>query len=285
MNLAPLIEHISTLADEAGKWTVSSEDAAALLGVDLVRYWRTVRDVQDRIAYGDAIDGWSQESVGDMVTVLERLFGPGAEEQMTRAGLFLPSALGIELIEELTFSARRMGAAHVVRADELTAMLRYTGGVRAAIEIYLDEYTDVDALVEGAAESFRVLRGMPPRGRETARLYLERMFVRHILDRRGLLTGLIERLRLEAARMGFVDPEERARGSASAGTATGSSRNGWARKVMGFDAANLTAEALRARYRALMMRHHPDVDPTGLERCKDVNAAYALLISELTAAP
>jgi hypothetical protein len=34
-----------------------------------------------------------------------------------------------------------------------------------------------------------------------------------------------------------------------------------------------------------MMRHHPDVDPTGLEKCKDVNAAYALLISELTAAP
>jgi hypothetical protein len=174
-----------------------------------------------------------------------------------------------------------MGAAHVVRAEELAAMIRYAGGVRPAIEIYLDEYADVDALVEGSAESFRLLRGLPPRGRDTARLYLERMFLRHILDRRGLLTGLIERLRLEAARMGFVDPEERARGSAGAGTAAGSSRNGWARKVMGFDDADLSAEALRARYRSLMMRHHPDVDPTGLERCKDVNAAYALLISEL----
>lgn len=285
MTLTPLIEHISTLADDEGRWSITSDEAAALLGVQLVKYWRTVRDVQDRIAYADAIDGWSQETVGDLVTVMERLFGPGAEGEMTRAGLFLPFALGIELIEELTFRARRMGAAHVVRADELTAMIRYTGGVRAAIEIYLDEYTDVDALVDGSAESFRVLRGMPPRGRDTARLYLERMFTRHIIDRRGLLTGLIERLRLEAARMGFVDPEERARGSASAGTASGSSRNGWARKVMGFDASGLTAEALRSRYRTLMMRHHPDVDPTGLERCKDVNAAYALLISELTAAP
>ena len=81
--------------------------------------------------------------------------------------------------------------------------------------------------------------------------------------------------------MGFVDPEERARGSASAGTAQGSSRNGWARKVMGFDGSRLTAEEIRFQYRKLMMRHHPDVDPTGLERCKDVNAAYALLISEL----
>jgi hypothetical protein len=29
-----------------------------------------------------------------------------------------------------------------------------------------------------------------------------------------------------------------------------------------------------------MMRHHPDVDPSGLERCKDVNVAYSLLIEE-----
>ena len=28
-----------------------------------------------------------------------------------------------------------------------------------------------------------------------------------------------------------------------------------------------------------MMRHHPDVDPSGLERCKDVNVAYTLLIA------
>jgi hypothetical protein len=102
MNLTPLIERISTLAEEAGQWSISSEDAAVLLGVDPVRYWRTVRDVQDRIAYPDAIDGWSQETVGDLVTVLERLFGPAAEKEMTRAGLFLSSTLGIELIEELT---------------------------------------------------------------------------------------------------------------------------------------------------------------------------------------
>jgi hypothetical protein len=28
-----------------------------------------------------------------------------------------------------------------------------------------------------------------------------------------------------------------------------------------------------------MMMHHPDVDPSGLERCKDVNVAYSLLIA------
>jgi hypothetical protein len=283
--MTALIDLLSERAQEDGTWAIAPEEVAALLGIDMVRFWRAVHDVQDRIALSDAIDGWTQETVGELVTVLERLLGAGPEEEMTRAGLFLPSMLGIELIEELTFRARRMGAAHELHGEELVAMLRHTGSVRAAIEIYLDEYTDVDALVDGSAESFRVLRGMPPRGRETARLYLARMFTRHILDRRGLLTGLIERLRLEAARLGFSDPEDRARASSTAGTARGSTRNAWARKVMGFDGSGLTAEALRARYRQLMMRHHPDVDPSGLERCKDVNAAYALLISDLTATP
>jgi DnaJ-class molecular chaperone len=53
---------------------------------------------------------------------------------------------------------------------------------------------------------------------------------------------------------------------------------------MGLPAGEATAEDLRGRYRALMMRHHPDVDPSGLEVCKDVNAAYALLISDITGA-
>jgi DnaJ-class molecular chaperone len=49
---------------------------------------------------------------------------------------------------------------------------------------------------------------------------------------------------------------------------------------MGFSQSPFTAESLRARYRELMMRHHPDADPNGLERCKDVNVAYSMLISE-----
>ena len=52
---------------------------------------------------------------------------------------------------------------------------------------------------------------------------------------------------------------------------------------MGFSQVPFTAEILRARYRELMMRHHPDADPSGLERCKDVNVAYSLLIAEAAA--
>jgi hypothetical protein len=277
-----LIELLSARADESGGWTISSEEVADILGIDQVPFWRAVHETRDRIAFADAIDGWSADSVGDLVTVLELLLGAGPEETMARAGLFVPHPLGIELTEELLFRARHLCAAHEVRVDELAAMLRYTGTVRGAIEIYLDTHVDLEALLDGCAESFRVLQGMPAAGRATARRYLQRMFARHVLDRRALLAGLEERLRLAAAQLGFIDAEDRARAGDEPGSGArqGPSRHAWARKVMGFTGQAVTPDALRARYRQLMMRHHPDVDPAGLERCKDVNVAYSLLIVE-----
>jgi hypothetical protein len=112
------------------------------------------------------------------------------------------------------------------------------------------------------------------------------MFARHILEERSLLAGLEERLRLAAASLGYGDPDDPRSGESRGGGTTRVSRNhAWAARVMGLQGNGHTAEDLRQCYRRLMMRYHPDVDPTGLERCKDINAAYALLISELALQP
>ena len=283
--LTALVERLAELTDDSGAWSISSEEVLALLGVDPVLFWRSVHGVRDRIGFADAIDGWSQDTAGDLVTVLESIYGHRAEEALTRAGLFIPWSLGVGLIEELLFRTRRLSAAHELRTDELEAMLRHTGSVRGAIEIYLDAHVDMDALIDGCADSFRIMEELPPVGTVTTAAWLRRMFARHVLDRRSLLVGLAERLRLAAALLGFIDPEDRARAQQAngAGGSGESPRRSWARKVMGFSQAAFTAETLRERYRQLMMRHHPDADPTGLERCKDVNIAYSLLISEAAA--
>jgi hypothetical protein len=290
-----LIERLCALSDPEGRWSISSKEVAELLAVEPVRFWRTVHQVQDRISFSEAIDGWTQDTVGDLVTVLESLLGPEAEGQMIRAGLFLPYALGVELLDEITFHARRLGAAHDPRLDELSAMLRHTGNVRAAIRIYLDEHVDLDELFRTGVESFLAFHELPSRARSTARRFLQKMIERHVLDRAGLLVGLVERLLLAAARLGYVDPElQPAAGGARAGGRDGRregrtaepagriDRRTWARRVMGVDGRSYSAADLRPLYRKLMMRHHPDVDPSGLEKCKDVNAAYAMLISDFT---
>ncbi|MGA2763280.1 MAG: J domain-containing protein [Spirochaetia bacterium] len=285
LHLTALIERLCQLADDEGCWSIRSEEVAELLGIKPVPFWRAVAGLKDRISLSEAIDGWTQDSVGDLVTLLERLAVDGAEKEMTRAGLFLPYTLGIELAEELMFHARTRGAAHVVRLEELAGMLRHTANVRAAVGIYLDEHTDLEALLDAAVESFQALHGLPPLSRSTARRSLQRMLERHVLDRKALMAGLEERLRLAAAQLGYMDPEDRSAAGdqeEEPGQTRGSARRAWARRVMGVDRKSCTTESLRLTYRKLMMRYHPDVDPSGLERCKDINAAYSILISDST---
>ncbi|HET6450027.1 MAG TPA: J domain-containing protein [Spirochaetia bacterium] len=284
-HLTALIQRLTEDLEESGTWSLTPEETARLLDVDPVTFWRTMHGARDRIGYADAIDGWTQDTIGDLVTVLEGLCGNGVEEALARAGLFLPWAAGVGLIEELLFRGRRFAAAHEIQREELESMLRHTGSVRKAMGIYMDAHVDVDSLIDECAESFRVLNDLPAVSAVTAAAWLRRMFTLHVLDRQALMAGLQERLRLAAAQMGFMDPEERARQPGSDGPSRTREppRRTWARRVMGFSESALTPEALRARYRELMMRHHPDADPAGLEKCKDVNVAYSLLMAETAA--
>jgi hypothetical protein len=263
----------------AGTWRVGSDETARLLGVDLVSFWREANDLRRRISFGDAIDGFSQDTVGDLVTLLERLVGPSAEEALVRAGLFLPHRLGVELAERLQRACRAFAASHEVRSDDLEGMIRHAGSVRAAVGFYLETYADLGGVIAQCAEAFRCEEGLPPVARATAERWLRHLFAKHVLERRSLFTLLEQRLRLAAARAGHVDPEPRERAEAAAPRRP--ARRAWALRVMGFVGAGGDPDAadLRVRYRQLMMRHHPDVDPSSLERCKDVNVAYALLIS------
>ncbi len=273
------------VADEPGCWRVGSDETARLLGVDLVTFWREANDLRRRISFADAIDGFSQDTVGDLVTLLERLVGSSAEDALVRAGLFLPYRLGVEVAETLQRACRTFAEAHTVQAEDLEGMIRHAGSVRAAIGLYLETYVDLEAIVAACAESYRERQGLPPVARATAERWLRHLFSKHVLDRRALLTRLDERLRAAAADRGHVDPEARERDRARGETprARHDSRLSWALGVMGFAAGGVSpdTEALRASYRKLMMRHHPDADPAGLERCKDVNVAYSLLIGEL----
>jgi len=290
--VAALANRISRLADSEGRWSIDSDEVARLVGADPVTFWREVNGLRHRISFGEAIDGFTQDTVGDLVTVLERLVGDGAEETLHLAGIFLPHEHGVELVAQFLHAARRFSALHDIRTDDLAGMVRHARSVRGAIDLYLDEHADLEALIQECAEAYAGTEGLPLLAGSTAARYLRRMMARHVLEPRSLFTLLEGRLRTAAAGLGFVDPEdgESAAGASGRGarreapTDRSASRRAWALRVMGFaDGRGVPdPEGLRSRYRQLMMRHHPDVDPSGLERCKDVNVAYALLIAGAT---
>jgi hypothetical protein len=291
LGISALVNRLSSLADAEGCWTIGSHEVARLVGVDVARFWREANGLRHRISFGDAIDGFTQDTVGDLLTLLDALLGDGAEEAFERAGLFIPHAKGVELIAQLLHAARRFSALHDIRTDDLAGMIRHASSVREAIDRYLDEHADLDGLMVDCAESYAGMEGLPLLAGATAARYLRRMVEKHVLEPRSLFTLLEGRLCTAAAGLGFVDPEDGERDSASgcggrweARTGRSAARRAWALKALGFaEHAPPDADALRARYRRLMMRHHPDVDPAGLERCKDVNVAYALLIAERAA--
>jgi hypothetical protein len=293
--LSTLVERIAGVADAAGRWTITPDEVARLVGVDPVTFWREANGLRHRISFGEAIDGFTQDTVGDLVTVLERLVGDGVEGAFVRAGLFVSHERGVELTAQLLHASRRFSALHDIRADDLAGMIRHARSVRGAIDLYLGEHADLESLIHECAESFAGMEGLPLLAGSTAERYLRRMVEKHVLEPRGLFTLLEGRLRTAAAGLGFVDPEDREGADASARGARREappersvSRRAWALHVMGFEghgsglhgSSMPDAETLRGRYRQLMMRHHPDVDPSGLERCKDVNVAYGLLIAE-----
>ncbi len=286
--LGNLVGHLTAIADEAACWALPTDDVMRILDVRPARFWREMHAVRNKVDFARAIDGFCQDTVGDLVTFLERFVGPEAEDALVRAGLFLPHELRVDLMEAFLREGRRFAASQEIDAEELSSMLAFTGSVRKAIAIYFDAHTDLEALIAASAEAFRLERGLPEAGRATAARCLHSLFERHVLDRAAMLAGLADRLRRAAARVGYVDPEEPAEGRGRAGAqreGTGeaaggqSTRVAWARTIMGFAEEPLSAEELRSRYRELVMRYHPDANPAGLERCKDVNAAYSILMS------
>jgi hypothetical protein len=290
--LESLTRIIASRMDEDGSWRITSDETMAALGVAPVEYWRALHCLREKIHFFDAVDGFSQDSVGELVTLAEQLAGPTAEAAMVGAGLFLPHPARGELAAELLARADAFSASHVIGDEELASMLRYTGSVRRTLGLYLDEHADLDILVEESARAFAEARGMPAAGARTAARFLRELFSRHIMEKGALFASLERRLRQAAGRLGFADPEEHetrdqgagGRGSRADGREGGGARPvrahgrlAWARGVLGLPDGETGSDTLRRRYRELIMRYHPDVNPSGLERCKDITAAYSVL--------
>jgi hypothetical protein len=283
---------IATRMAQDGRWSISSDEAMAALGATPVEYWRALHCLREKIHFFDAVDGFSQDSVGELVTLAEQLAGPTAEAAMAGAGLFLPHPARGELATELLARAEAFSTSHAIGDEELASMLRFTGSVRRTLGLYLDEHAELDILIEESARAFAEARGMPAAGARTAARFLRELFSRHIMEKGALYASLERRLRQAAGRLGFADPEERetrepgatGRGSRADGRTRGGARPGraqgrlaWARGVLGLPGGETGPDALRRRYRELIMRYHPDVNPSGLERCKDITAAYSVL--------
>jgi hypothetical protein len=192
----------------------------------------------------------------------------------------------VALQETLLELAGRVFGAHVVDESVFGAMLRTFGRYERACEAYLAELGSVEALVREAAERYcsRHSFGLPELALATADRTLRLLFRRKVLTLEQAASPLLAKLRAQAVREGYVKEKPRAaEGPEETALRAASRERERAQGVLELSGRRLTPELLRSQYRRLMKRFHPDLNPAGLERCKEINAAYALLAAAVGA--
>ena len=272
--LTSLIDAMRDSAVADGTWRIATDRVMSLLSVDPAEFYRVLYSVRDRICLSDAIDGFTPDNVGDLVTVLERMHGASVETAFREASLFLAHGSRIDLMECFLSVVQGAAAGHSLRRAEFEAMLRTIGDFDGAVGAYLNDSFSLDLLFSRTCERFDPGSRKDAVSRRLLQSYLESLFSRHVLDVRTVFGAIVRRLRDLAIEGGFFDREtDAAEDTAEMGELDR------ARTALGLQGKGAGRKVLRRRYRELMKLYHPDVNPRGLERCKEINNAYSLLLA------
>jgi hypothetical protein len=282
--LGPLIDRIAEMQRAGGDWSLRTSEVRSLLGLRSADFHRRLYAAErsgNRLVGLDCVGGsFSQENVGELVALLEQFCGPAAEAALERAGIFLPHAEQLELMGCFLGLVGEALAGHRLEQGQFSAMLAAFRGFPRAAGVYREEYFPLEELLQEAASRYCAGRAfaLPELARASARRLLDYFFRKHVLDVESLFEPLYEKLREQAVREGYVErPRAETReGRRPAGQPAGTPVVR-ARRLLGLEGGRLDPRRLKSRYKELMKIYHPDLNPQGLRRCQEINAAYTLL--------
>jgi hypothetical protein len=226
---------------------------------------------------------FSHETVGELVTLLESVFGPEAEDQMARAGLFVPHDVSNELVARFWTVAAERVRRHRVDEPTFLAMLETFGTYDEARGVYLGEYFGRDEIIRETARMFvrEYPFEEPATAAATCRRHLTMLFQRHVLSLRAALLPVTDRLTRIALDHGYLRRREQVHYYSSAGEPSRQDPVADGLRLLGLSGARPDRGTLKRRYKELMKRYHPDVNPDGLETCKRINNAYSYLLARI----
>jgi len=303
-SVQPVIARIGELEEAGQAWSLRASELRGLLGLGSAEFHRRLYAAQaagNRLVGLDTVGGsFSQSNVGELVSLLELFCGREVEEPLERAGIFFPQPEQVEIMGCFLGEAGGALARHRLEEGQFSAMLRAFGSFQRARGVYREEYFPLEELMERAAHRYCAGRsfGLPGLARANARRLLEFFFRKHVLQTESLFASLYERLHEQAVREGFAErapePGQRAGGRRQAWAGRpGAGRAGAeqaealdtpvlrARRLLGLEGGTLDQRRLKSRYKTLMKIYHPDLNPQGLRRCQEINAAYSLLAAGL----
>lgn len=291
----PLIERIRAQEQTGKSWNLRAAEVRHLLGVDPADFYRRIyaaeRAGNRLVGLSTAGERYCQENIGELVSVLELFCGREVERQLYEAGIFLPYTEQQELMGIFLNVAAEAVRSHRLETGDFSAMLRAFGGFERARRVYREQYFPMESLTAEAVRRYGSTRvfAIPDLALANAGRILQLFFRKHLLEPEDLFAPLFERLREQAVLEGYERrPESSGQSGARSRAAWGAGRKvpatpaRKARCAMGLDGGPLDLTLLKRRYRELIRIYHPDINPEGLRRCQEINAAYSLLAAGLS---
>lgn len=284
--LAGVVDQILANADEEAHFVLRAEELMAAMGMAAEDYYRVGYELRSTLHFGDLISGFSDETVGDLVTFLENHYGTAAETALESIGVFLRHETRAELRERFLHSFVAALSAHRLDEEVFRAMLRAEGNYRSAKQLYLGEFFPNESFVNATAAAFISEFALPQRAIYVAERFLRLLLQRHAVDPEEILQPVVRRLHYVAVTGGYAryGTERAHRRRSGSGAETGDSEPNElleAMRVLGIGPEEISKERVRERYRVLIRKFHPDVNPAGLEMSKRLNSSYAILMATL----
>ena len=257
---------------------VRAEEVADLLGVHPEEFYRKIyaadNDPHSMVSLRMATEVFDPGNVGELVSLVEIFVTGDVEKELYDAGVFLPYERQAEVVAGFLETAAATARDHPLDESAFVSMLRTYRRYDTARRAYLDTHFPTEDLRERAVENYCRETAFAHSGvaRVTIRTVLDTYLARRVLEEDVFLAAVLSKLRNLAVEEGYLPRPARDAG-------VGAELNDEvtrAREVFGLPGP-ITRAALRDRYRQLMKRFHPDVNPHGLERAKEISAAYSVL--------
>ncbi|MCE9600353.1 MAG: DnaJ domain-containing protein [Spirochaetia bacterium] len=274
--LDEILEEIESMR-EGDRWEITLESVLAILGVTYEDYCKA--QYHKRKKTGMNLQGFSEENAGRLVEMLAG-FGYDSAGAFQRAGYFF-SADFLQEWQEFFISvtsSRLLG--HEVDRSELENALSACRKPGDGLEFYCETKFNLEELVQFASSLFLRKHGIESHSVSAGVLnsYILQMYNQRILKREDLFSTLnailIEKaiewriLRAADVRNKIVLPPDLARALETLEMLTDEMPQN---------------DELKRQYRTLLKRYHPDVNPTGLEKTREINTAYTFVITRMHA--
>lgn len=269
-----MLEEIESMT-EGPNWTLSLDSMLGVLGVSREEYYRA--QYAKRKRYGMQVDEFGPENVSRLLDVLGDFGHSEAPEVFEKAGYyFSPDRLEDWQEFFLSVTTARL-LSHQIDREELTTALSACRRPQDGLEYYCEAKFRLEDLVQFACTLYQNKNGIEGHSHSTGSLcsHILTLFQKRVLKKEDLFASLILALSERAVEWGLMREEEFRQKSERL-----SEEIAAALQQLEMPPVHLPdSDRLKQQYRALLKKYHPDVNPRGLERTRDLNSAYTLLLN------